>query len=108
MTTVTVRPNKNRGKVTPSLISAVDKKCTDVANDAFEAAPKDTGYMASTIDVVNAQREGLVVTGGVVVAAEYAKYVEVDQPFLGPALRSNRDDIASEIIKAIKDALSGR
>ena len=109
-TTKIVFPQDYGQKVMASLISNVNTACTEIANDAFEIAPKDTGFMASTVDVEEAEivADGKV-EGKVTVSAYYSKYVEKGtskmeaQPFLEPAVDKNRNKAVLLIASSVKE-----
>ena len=96
----------------PALIAAVEansqtapKRVADrVAATAQQIAPKDTGYLASSIHAESVARGK---TAEVRVDADYAAYVEYGtykmaaQPFLQPAVSRHAAEFAAEVAKPL-------
>jgi HK97 gp10 family phage protein len=82
---------------------AIQEAAELVAETAKALAPKRTGKLAGSIEVV-ADHDG----ASVVAEAPYASFVEFGtlkkpaRPFLGPALRSQKGEVLRRLIEALR------
>ncbi len=95
------------------LINALEAGALPVQNDAKRRCPVDTGNLRRSIHTGNQQSGGTTASVEVGTDVEYAGYVEFGtrfmpaQPYLRPALESQRPDALREAADALR-ALLGR
>jgi len=82
--------------------TTVDDWLENAGRKATVLAPKDTGFLASTLKSLGSRIKGDILEGGLISSATYASYQEAKQPFIKPVV----EESFGELIQALQIALN--
>ena len=91
-----------------AIMAGIQKSCLRVEGTAKEMCKKDTGFLAASIDH---RLDAGSLSGTVYTNTEYAAAVEFGsihgpaQPYMYPALQSNVDNISTDIMASVREAI---
>jgi len=77
----------------------VDQWAEIVADQAKRNAPQESGDLRESIVTIGARVAGDVVQGSVLSGAEYSSFVESRDPYLGPAVEQNIEDLVRILVE---------